>query len=600
MSRQAVSPLLSLCLVVAAAPALPAQIGGTCGVSPPVQSYIVRTLPPGYQSIAGQPGTLQAFPSCTFATNFSVGLPFPITFFGQAKTTLQIHRNGFVHFIAGAPFAGANVGIPNPAVPNDYAAPFWENLQPAPGTGEVLYRVAGQVGQRIFTAEWKDAMGYGGTGCVDNGARINFQVKIFEGDGSIEFHYGPFTPPGTGALSGTIGLENATGTLGVVIGSSAGTNATFPSTNLRFYPGAVSEVVSTYTITALPPAFSSIAGVPGATQVFFPPTPALCYDDQGVSLAIPFPFSFWNEPKTSVQMSMNGIATFDFSLGVGGAGNPNALPAMPGAPQTAIPNDYAAPWWDDLTADGSTSPNAGGWWLVTGAPGNQALILEWNELDRFQTATCTDTGDRLTFQVQLHEAGNVVFSYGTQLVGTTGTVTATVGLENTDGTDGLDVTGQGATNATFPLNDYLLTPCDPTGVFLPFGNGCSGGLPAAPSIGSAGGNPVAGNLGFSVTLSGGPPSSPANTFLLGASGSQWLVFPLPLGLGLFGFPGCSLFASADVLVSGVPTTAGGGASLSTPIPNLPALVGASIWVQWFSITATPALAVSNGAQIVIG
>src|SRR5262249_17106964 len=101
------------------------------------------------------------------------------------------------------------------------------------------------------------------------------------------------------------------------------------------------------------------------------------------------------------------------------------------------------------------------------------------------------------------------------------------------------------------------------------------------------------------TLSGAPPSNFVNGVILGASASTWIVFNLPMTLAAFGFPGCSLFQSPDVSISPVPANGLGNAVLPAPIPPTPALVGASLYVQRFSVTAPP-LAFANGAQVIMG
>ncbi|HET6201868.1 MAG TPA: hypothetical protein VFI25_03585 [Planctomycetota bacterium] len=581
----------------------------TCGLSPPQQSYIQRPLAPAYASIVGLGGTTQALAPCSSTAFFSViPAPFPFTYFGQVKTLLRLQKNGFLHFTSyGGLATTPNVAIPDVAIPNDLVAPFWEVLIPAPVTGGLFFRTDGTAPNRVFTAEWRDMMILtAGPACFDNGSRLNFQAKLFEGENSIEFHYGPFNAGAVGAsISATIGLENAGGTLAVNPAGLGTQNALFPATDLRFFPGAVSTAVPSYTASTAPSSFASIAGAPGATQVFCsaggvcpPPTTGPCTDDEGAPINLTFPFSFWGEAKTSVQMSMNGIAAFDFSLGVAGAGNPVVPVPFPNA---AIPNDWAAPWWDDLVAD-DPAPTTGGWWMISGSAGNQVLTMEWTNLSIFDPITntsCTDTGDRINCQLEFHEAGNlVVCKYGAQVLGA-GPNTASVGVENKTGTVAVDGTGLGPNNSIFPTTDIVFAPCNLLGLVLPFGNGCAGSLGAPPTIGSSGGPATIGNASFALTMSGGPPSSSLNGLILGASGSQWLIFNLPMSVGILGFPAaCSLFASIDTLLSPVVTDPAGSASVSLPIPNVGSLVGGSAFVEFFSIT--PTLATTSGAEVRIG
>ncbi len=587
---------LSGAALLASAPAQP------CAVSAPVQSYIRGVLPPSFVSINGQPGTTVAIGPCLTTASVQVNLPFTFTFFGQAKTVARIQKNGFLHFttFVGFPNTG-NITVPNTADPDDLIAPFWDVLVPAPGTGGVLYRTDGAAPNRIFTVEWRDMMIVSGAvACFDNGSRLNFQARLFEADGSIQLHYGPFTAGTVASLiSGTIGLEDSNGAVGIDVTSLGNLNSVFPTTAFRFYPGAVSNVIPTYTVTTPAPSFSSIAGAPGATQVFCPPPcpPTLggtCFDDEGANINLTFPFSFWGEAKVLVEMSMNGIATFDLSLGTNGTGNPGAPIPFP---DPAVPNDWAAPWWEDLELN-DPSAITGGWWIITGSAPNRVLTMEWVNLSRFTTG-CVDSGDRINCQLEFQESGNlVVMKYGTQVIGT-GPNDASIGVENKSGTVAVDGTGSGPNNGNFPATDLTFTPCSSNGIVLPFGNGCQGGLAAAPTIGSAGGAPVIGNATFALTMSGGPASSLANGLILGASNTTWLVFNLPMALGIFGAPACTLFASADIIISPIATDPTGFATITLPIPNQPSIVGGSVFVQFFS-PFTPTLAMTNGAEVRIG
>ncbi|MCI0586482.1 MAG: hypothetical protein L0323_06545 [Planctomycetes bacterium] len=587
---------LSGATLLAPAPAQP------CAVSTPVQSYIRGVLPPSFVALNGQPGTTVAIGSCLTTTSVQINLPFTFTFFGQAKTLARIQKNGFLHFTNFVGFANTgNITVPNSADPDDLIAPFWDVLVPAPGTGGVLYRTDGAAPNRIFTVEWRDMMIVSGAvACFDNGSRLNFQARLFEADGSIQLHYGPFAAGTVASLiSATIGLEDSTGAVGIDVTSLGNLNPVFPTTAFRFYPGAVSNLIPTYTVTTPAPSFSSIAGAPGATQAFCPPpcVPGLggaCVDDEGVNINLTFPFSFWGEAKVLVEMSMNGIATFDLSLGTNGAGNPgNPIPF----PNPATPNDWAAPWWEDLELN-DPAANTGGWWLISGSAPNRVLTMEWVNLSRFTTG-CVDSGDRINCQMEFREAGNlVVMKYGTQVIGA-GPNDASVGVENKTGTVAVDGTGNGPNNSTFPTTDLTFTPCSPNGVVLPFGNGCPGGLAAAPTIGSAGGAPVIGNATFALTMTGGPANSLANGLVLGASNTTWLVFNLPMALGIFGAPACTLFTSADIILSPIATDPAGFATITLPIPNQPSIVGGSVFAQFFS-PFTPTLAMTNGAEVRIG
>jgi hypothetical protein len=56
----------------------------------------------------------------------------------------------------------------------------------------ITYQTTGSTGNRVFTAEWENAGFY--WDLFNNGSStdfVNFQLRLFEADGTIEFHYGP-------------------------------------------------------------------------------------------------------------------------------------------------------------------------------------------------------------------------------------------------------------------------------------------------------------------------------------------------------------------------------------------------------------------------
>jgi len=129
-------------------------------------------------------------------------------------------------------------------------APLWDNLSGGLPTATALYQTEGTAGSRIFTIECR-RWSLGAAGTVGTG-NIDFQVKLHEADGSIEFHYRPigiiFTTP-----SISIGIAGvATGAGNFLSLSDAGASPT------------VSSVTET----------STIATFPVANQVyrFAPPT----------------------------------------------------------------------------------------------------------------------------------------------------------------------------------------------------------------------------------------------------------------------------------------------------------------------------------------
>jgi len=85
-------------------------------------------------------------------------------------------------------------------------APFWDDLDPS-ASGYIYYGVLGSAPNRVAIFEWYDISDFSQTGTA------SFEVKLYEQDGSIEFHYLD-TVFGDAALdygsSATIGIQDGT------------------------------------------------------------------------------------------------------------------------------------------------------------------------------------------------------------------------------------------------------------------------------------------------------------------------------------------------------------------------------------------------------
>ena len=111
-----------------------------------------------------------------------ITLPFTFTFYATPYTTVSINSNGGLAFGSGGYLSFNNSCGPSTSL--DLVAPFWDDLNPADidSTG-VYHGVFGTAPNRHYVIEWWDIDNFADTGDV------SFQVKLFEADGSIEFHY---------------------------------------------------------------------------------------------------------------------------------------------------------------------------------------------------------------------------------------------------------------------------------------------------------------------------------------------------------------------------------------------------------------------------
>ncbi len=136
-----------------------------------------------------------------------------------------------------------------------------------------------------------------------------------------------------------------------------------------------------------------------------------------------FEMEFYEKGYSTVEVSINGFLTFeDFG---NASTNINTI-----LPEDNLPNAIVAPLWSDLLLT-TTDYSEGQVFYANGtdAYGKKYLAIEWYKVLRRGEGIVLP----LTFEVILHENGDIVFSYET-LPGGIGK--ATVGIEDMDGVDG--------------------------------------------------------------------------------------------------------------------------------------------------------------------
>jgi len=142
-------------------------------------------------------------------------------------------------------------------------------------------------------------------------------------------------------------------------------------------------------------------------------------DDCGEVVPIGFAFNFYGDTHTGIGVSSNGYLTFGDDLG--------SVLNDP-IPNTYTPNDLIAPYWDDW------NPSAGGTvhYQTSGDTPNRRFIAQWNKVKHYDGG-----GKKSTFQAILFEGTNCIeFRYRPRL----NKVSPTIGIENQDGTKGINVT----------------------------------------------------------------------------------------------------------------------------------------------------------------
>jgi hypothetical protein len=145
-------------------------------------------------------------------------------------------------------------------------------------------------------------------------------------------------------------------------------------------------------------------------------------DDDYEQVSLPFDFSFYGVDHSTVYISSNGYLTF---------GTDRTDYTNDAIPSTNQPNDYIAPFWDDLDPRGSGTQIH----YLSDAT-NGRFIVQYTDIRHYNYRWSTD---RYTFQVILYEDGRIKYQYQDMLGGGYGVTSATVGIEAPAGTDGLTV-----------------------------------------------------------------------------------------------------------------------------------------------------------------
>ena len=117
-------------------------------------------------TLFGQPAET-TYEGTLIAEGFTQGIlasdgPFPIgfnfTFFGNTYSQFYVSANGLVTFTDPDGLFNTEVTIPAAATPNNYIAPFWDNLSIVDG-GNILYRTFGASTNRKCVIQFKN-MGF--------------------------------------------------------------------------------------------------------------------------------------------------------------------------------------------------------------------------------------------------------------------------------------------------------------------------------------------------------------------------------------------------------------------------------------------------------
>ncbi|HST04250.1 MAG TPA: S-layer homology domain-containing protein [Chloroflexia bacterium] len=167
-------------------------------------------------------------------------------------------------------------------------------------------------------------------------------------------------------------------------------------------PTRTPSITTTPTATACVTAYNYVAGtstiVPGTTDI------GNHDDDLVTNIALPFPFSLYDQTYNSVNLSSNGNAQFT---------NSDLSPQRECLYSATLGNYAISPYWADLRTDGT---NEGIFTVVQGTAPDRTFYIEWR-------TEYYDTGGVAHFELALHEgdAGRFDLIYGQLDEGNTST-----------------------------------------------------------------------------------------------------------------------------------------------------------------------------------
>ena len=178
-------------------------------------------------------------PSIPLASSGPFDIGFNFTFFGNTYTQFYVSANGLVMFTAPDDLYNDEVTIPAPGKPNNYIAPFWDNLS-IMSKGNVMYKTIGASNRKCII-QYKN-MGFNPVTTPFG----TFSVILYETTNIIQVQYrllvDPYSTQPHGE-SATIGIENADGTAGTLYAYHQ-TNAVYSEDAISFTPSGT----TTYTV----------------------------------------------------------------------------------------------------------------------------------------------------------------------------------------------------------------------------------------------------------------------------------------------------------------------------------------------------------------
>jgi len=286
-------------------------------------SFTITTQGLGYvtSTMTGQsivPGTTDTGNNTDDGTTF-ISLPFTFNFYNQPFTGANVSSNGNLQFTSNNA-AFTNV-CPFPiASMNNLISPYWDDFRTDCEAAQGIFTsISGLAPNRIFNIEWRVRVFT--ANCTPLGALANFEVRLYETTGQIDFIYGTVEPANGG--SATVGIQKGTGSGGASDFNSFSCNAGNLSNGLKVSftpltscPTGTGPCVASGTCVLTCPANITKSNDPnqcGAVTTYpAPTTTGTC----GTITCSPASGSFFPKGTTTVTCMETGGATCSFTVTV--------------------------------------------------------------------------------------------------------------------------------------------------------------------------------------------------------------------------------------------------------------------------------------------
>jgi len=328
-------------------------------------------VPHTFVSIVGTGVLVPGVNGCDDCVSAALPIGFPIRYRGIAYTSVYVSTNGVLSF---SPTLTSQFTT-DPTIPfvggagDNLLAPLFVDLTARAG-GTITSQLKGVAPNREFIVEYNVVPFFSGAGLN------TFQVVLKEATGQIEFRYQnvttKFSPAGGfgGSNASTlVGIENATGTVGVKYAPMSNVNGVVTNRTVRFAP------------------LTGLGGFINTVVVATESTPII-KQNQATSGMLAFgSTTLWNF-GTTVNLQVNN-ATF------------SGAPATVTAQATGV--DLGAGL--GIAAPGTlVAPNLYQWTLLTGAP--IGTVTRFN-LNTIQGTNLTATAGPVTYTVTINQPGAV-------------------------------------------------------------------------------------------------------------------------------------------------------------------------------------------------